>query len=89
MNTTFICLNNHFKIFSFHQELGIGESGRQADRVGQPHHQQGARDTAALQLGDDLRVRTLRLLRRLRRIRQHMLYLQVRKNIHLFDLGKY
>jgi hypothetical protein len=45
--------------------------------VGQPHDEQGARDPAALLLGDDLRVRTVRLLRRLRRARQHLLHLQV------------
>lgn len=44
-------------------------AGRQADRVGQPHDEQGARYPATLQLGDDVRVRALRELRSLRRPR--------------------
>ncbi|XP_061724629.1 uncharacterized protein LOC133530637 isoform X1 [Cydia pomonella] len=58
------------------QEPGVRLPRRQADSMGQPHHQQGARDPAALVLGDDLRLRALRLVRGLRRARQHLLHLQ-------------
>lgn len=67
--------------FSCWQESSVGQPGRQADRVGQPHDEQGARDPTALFVGDDLRVRTLWVLRRLRGPRQHLLHLQVS---HLF-----
>lgn len=58
------------------QILGLCVSGRQADSVGRVHDKQSARHSAALQLGDDLRLRPLGLLCRLRRSRQHMLHLQ-------------
>lgn len=54
----------------------LGQPGREADRVGQPHHEQGARDTAALVVGDDLRLRPQRLVRRVRRPRQHLQHIQ-------------
>lgn len=57
-------------------ESGLGIPRRQAHRVGQLHHEQGARDTVAFFLGDDLRVRTFGLLRGVRRPRQHLFDIQ-------------
>ena len=57
-------------------QSGLGIAGRQADRVGLVHDQQGARHTAALQLGDDVCVRALGQLCGVRRPRQHLLHIQ-------------
>ena len=38
------------------QEPGLGLAGREADRVGQLQHQQGARHPTPQLLGDDLRL---------------------------------
>lgn len=70
-----ICGNASSNFLFCPQESGVRQPGRQADRVGQPHHEQGARDTAALLVGHDVRVRALRLVRRVRRARQHLLHL--------------
>lgn len=51
-------------------------AGRQTDCVGLAHHQQGARHSVALVVGDDVRLRAVGQLCGVRRPGQHLLHLQ-------------
>lgn len=59
------------------QEPGEREPRRQADRMGQLHHEQSARYSTPLELGDDLCLRPFWKLRHMWRIRQYLLHIQV------------
>lgn len=58
------------------KEPGLGQSGRQVDRLGLTHYEQGARHPVALQLGHDLRLCSVRQFRRVRWPGQHLFDLQ-------------